>query len=374
MATYTTNIFTGGTASGDSIFGAGYEADKAVDGNTATFWNSATHAFPFWWKYDLGIGNEQVISKLRVYPYKDGFGSYIKNINFYGSNDDASYTLIASGTVADLSAFSDFVFFNVTTYRYYKLEILDSYRGDAPYGVLVEIEGLVLTSGGLDSSETKSLLHFNGTNASTVFEDESGKIWTANGNAQLSTTGQKFGSACGLFDGSGDYLSSPANPDFAFHTGDFTIDCWVNVAAFGDSFIFSSAINGELFFGFRGYNDIGIGRAGVAWDNVWLHGFTTGSLVHIAITRSGTDLRMFVNGSQVGSTQTDTRDWQFDNTAYIGSQGTNFYFNGRMDELRISKGVARWTANFTPPTSEYVPVTPTPPTPSVFSGAFFGLF
>ena len=74
---------------------------------------------------------------------------------------------------------------------------------------------------------TKSLLHFDGADASTTFTDESGKTFTARGNAQLDTAQQKFGTASGLFDGTGDYIDTPDHADWFLGTGDFTIDFWV---------------------------------------------------------------------------------------------------------------------------------------------------
>ena len=76
----------------------------------------------------------------------------------------------------------------------------------------------------VDDSYTKVLLHMNGTDASTTFTDESGKTWTANGNAQIDTASYKFATGSGLFDGGGDYIDTPDNADFNFGSGDFTID------------------------------------------------------------------------------------------------------------------------------------------------------
>jgi len=73
----------------------------------------------------------------------------------------------------------------------------------------------------------KSLLHFNGADASTVFTDESGKAWTPSGTAALDTAQYKFGTASGLFPSTGDgYISTAAHTDFNFAGGAFTIDFW----------------------------------------------------------------------------------------------------------------------------------------------------
>jgi hypothetical protein len=84
----------------------------------------------------------------------------------------------------------------------------------------------------VDDPNTVSLLHFNGSNGSNIFTDESGKVWTAFGNAQITTTQSKFGGASGNFDGSGDYLRTPYTSDFDLSGGDFTIDTWFNTNSF----------------------------------------------------------------------------------------------------------------------------------------------
>ena len=71
---------------------------------------------------------------------------------------------------------------------------------------------------------TKSLLHFNGADASTTFTDESGKAWTASGHAQIDTAQSVFGGASGLFDGTDDYIYAADSDDWNLGTLDFTVD------------------------------------------------------------------------------------------------------------------------------------------------------
>ena len=75
------------------------------------------------------------------------------------------------------------------------------------------------------------LLHMDGSNGSTSFTDSSsnGFTITASGDAQITTTDPKFGTGCLTLDGTGDYLSTPADAAFAFGTNDFTVECWVYV-------------------------------------------------------------------------------------------------------------------------------------------------
>jgi hypothetical protein len=78
---------------------------------------------------------------------------------------------------------------------------------------------------------------------------------------------------------------------------------------------------------------------------------------HVAVTRSGTNTKMFLNGVQEGPTYTDSTNYSVGNSArpFFGALGTDgsLQWYGYFDEIRISKGIARWTANFTPPTAPY---------------------
>lgn len=204
------------------------------------------------------------------------------------------------------------------------------------------------------------LLHMDGTNGSTTFTDKSNNALavTASGNAQISTTQSKFGGASGSFDGNGDYLTVATNSVFNFGTGDFTVEGWVYLSSVtGDWFIASSSGSGGMFFGYS--NTVspygwGVGRTAVAWDYITASTATTNTWYHVAVCRSGTSLRIFVNGTQVGTTNTNSQSYNLSTTSMtIGSQGTTYYLNGYIEELRITKGVARYTANFTAPTAAF---------------------
>lgn len=225
----------------------------------------------------------------------------------------------------------------------------------------------------VDDSFTKTLLHFNGTDASITFTDESGKTWTANGNAQIDTAQSVFGGASGLFDGTGDYLSSADHADWRLDDGSnsnkWTIDFRVRFN--GDpgtaihGFIEQRADSANLWALVLNSNVVYF-QVRSSGSNIILPSFAWNpagdTWYHIALVKDGTNGYMFfVDGTQVGTTQTDTDVIpDFAGTALIGiySTSTNNYLNGWLDELRVSKGVARWTANFTPPSSEYAPATP----------------
>lgn len=220
----------------------------------------------------------------------------------------------------------------------------------------------------VDDGYTKVLLHLNGTDGSTTITDESGKSWSAAGNAQIDTAQSVFGGASCVFDGSGDYLTTPDHAGFTMGTNDFTIDFWVRFNALPASgqvscFFSQIASNWRAFYlwnnanthtlVFRSYESgvyvIDLQRAGGNFGiNTWYH---------IALVRNGNDFYVFRDGAQYGSTYTDS-DALGDIAAspIIGAYGTTtYYLNGWIDEFRYSLGVARWTTNFTPPTAEYAP-------------------
>jgi len=173
------------------------------------------------------------------------------------------------------------------------------------------------------------------------------------GNAQISTSVKKYGSASMYFDGSGDQLYSIANQGTAFGTADFTIEFWV--------YGLSSAARQDWLDLYNG--SLG-NRIQILWvssqiayyqNNTFVTGggtYSTNTWYHIALTRASGSNKLFVNGTQVGTSATNTTNFS-SNALYVGksaSGGTDF--NGYIDELRITNGVARYTANFTPPTSQ----------------------
>ncbi len=207
------------------------------------------------------------------------------------------------------------------------------------------------------------LLRMDGSNGSTTFADLSSNAHTitVGGNAQVSATDPKFGTGSLLLDGAGDYLQTPAHSSFAFGTGDFTVECWVypNVISDNDGLF---TIGSQLFAAIY-QNNWAIGTAGVMLSPSYTSGAATaGSWQHFAITRSGSALRLFINGTQLGPTSSDTTDLT-NNQIFIGYYySSGFAWNGKIDEFRVTKGIARYTSNFTAPTAPF-PNPPAAPNP-----------
>lgn len=208
-------------------------------------------------------------------------------------------------------------------------------------------------------SATELLLHCEGVDASTTFTDSSPstKVVTAVGNAQIDTAQFKFGSASGLFDGSGSYLTTP---DLGLGSGDFTIEGWYRFNAissnmnlfdtgdfatgFGVAVRIDNAATTSITVVIDATTIINQANVGVLSNNIWYH---------IAVVRSGINLYLFVDGS-LKATASDSSNVN-GTTFYVGNStipGTS-PMNGWIDEFRVSK-VARWSSSFTVPSVPYI--------------------
>jgi hypothetical protein len=199
---------------------------------------------------------------------------------------------------------------------------------------------------------TNTTLLANGTSAGIYDSSENNDFETV-GNASISTSVVKYGNTSMRFDGTGDYLAVPSSQNFAFGTGNFTIECWVYYAAITNSGIFQ--IGATLF---PGVNGIG---AGVGTSSDWLlyygngsqtggGSLTSGTWYHIAVVRNSGTTKMYVNGTQIISIA-DTTNYTGTVLGVAGIYSTSYLMNGYISDLRITKGIARYTANFTPPNS-----------------------
>ena len=218
-----------------------------------------------------------------------------------------------------------------------------------------------------DFANVSLLLPFNGADTATTTTDESnsGHTITFTGNAQLDTAIKKFGTASALFDGLGGNLGLPNHADFQLGSGDFTLECHADFDTTGVdqtlmsrwngsgnySWLFDRTSAGQLRFVYS--LD---GTAFTIVDEAWTP--TLNQFYHLAVTREGANIRIFVDGTQLGTTDTTIST----STIYAGGTVTprigawatsSGAFDGSIDNVRITKGVARYTANFVAPTDEY---------------------
>lgn len=218
---------------------------------------------------------------------------------------------------------------------------------------------------GLDEY-VSSLLHMNGADASTTFTDETGKTWTASGNAQIDTAQYKFGGASGLFDGTGDYVTTPDHADFDVGSGEFTLDMWFRLNAvgayrylFGQMNSTPSAASRAVSLNVNSSNQLEgrVACGGSLYTASSATALSSGTWYHAALIREGNTLKIYLDGV-VGGTTADLTGLTVNNSSNVPTIGrpgdyASQYFNGWIDEVRYSKGIARWTTGFTPPTTEY---------------------
>lgn len=190
------------------------------------------------------------------------------------------------------------------------------------------------------------------------------------GDAKLSTAITKFGGTSMAFDGTGDYVSMPNSPNLSITTGDYTVEGWFyttdntqiqtivwlngNTASYAAlRFGISGSGGVQMYIGDNGTGPwyANSGNIGTVANNTWYH---------FAVSKSSTNVRVFLNGTQIGTTYTAPAAAFAGTLNYIGAlnyndQGSPVYrtMYGYIDDLRITKGYARYTSNFTAPTSEH---------------------
>jgi len=202
---------------------------------------------------------------------------------------------------------------------------------------------------------TNTQLLLNATNAG-IYDATALNDMETVGNAQVSTTQYKWGASSMSFDGTGDWLLFPDNVNITLNQAVFTIEGWIYLSAVGSA---------------RGIVGKGTGTTGwllsinssnqVVFTDTTTAITSTGTLsvstwYHIAVVRSTTgtnQTKIYINGTNDG-TGTSATNFSQTNSLYVGADRTGgSAFNGYIEDLRITKGVARYTANFTAPTAAF---------------------
>ena len=185
------------------------------------------------------------------------------------------------------------------------------------------------------------------------------------GSAQISTSVKKYGTGSLSFNGSTDYLQSQTGQNFIFYTGNWTIECW---------FYITSSVNYQTIYSVSDDQSTGTNEISARFDgsnNMLFYVYANGSYVvnggagtssalslntwyHHALVRNGTNISCYLNGVNTSSTTISssiTINGQTMN-CIVGCNvpSTSRFFNGYIDDFRITKGYARYTSNFTPPT------------------------
>ena len=177
------------------------------------------------------------------------------------------------------------------------------------------------------------------------------------GDAKLSTAISKFGGSSMSFDGTGDYLDLPLSLNFS-QQGSWTVEMWIYPTTANNCYLYSQVTSNFLQLNLAGNMILYVDRSGVG--NLITAGaaISLNTWTHVALVSEGTTVKLYINGTQSGSTAsystvtasaTTTRIGAYQNS---GSAGTLLYY-GYIDDLRITRGYARYTSNFTPPTTAF---------------------
>ena len=202
---------------------------------------------------------------------------------------------------------------------------------------------------------TNTSLLLSGTNAG-IFDNAIKNNLETVGNAQVSTSVTKFGTGSMSFDGTGDWLTAPDSVNLQLGTENFTIEGWVYLNAIGSARGFVSkgtsttgwslgaTLLNQVVFNFASSS---ITSTGVLLISTWYF---------VTVVREGTgsnQTKIYINGTNDG-TGTVSTNFNQTNILYVGANRVGGEaLNGYIDDLRITKGVARYTANFTPPTAAF---------------------
>jgi hypothetical protein len=200
------------------------------------------------------------------------------------------------------------------------------------------------------SAVTNTSLLVKGTDAS-IIDKSQGSNLQLEGNTTGSATTKFTGAKSMYFDGSSDYLVVPASSEINFGTSDFTVEFWINFAAFpSNGYILNKEDSSGNDFTLQYYQNA-IKTSNATIGSGWTHyssgigSLSTGTWYHIAYSRSSGTLKSFKDGTQINSA-TDSRNYNLNNAITLGSRYPGDYAaNIYVQDLRITKGLARYTAS-----------------------------
>ena len=267
-----------------------------------------------------------------------------------------------ASTYAQSGGFGQTQAITVGAYNVNKTQLTYGYITDVRY-----IRGTAIYTGATATVPTAPLTSPTATPASVLLNFTNGGLVDAHasgvsetvGNAQLSTAVKKYGTASMSFNGSSQYLSIPYNVLYALESCDFTVEAWVYRNAIGSEHNIavtrSSGGNDGWNLRINAANTITFYYTGASSLS------STGTIpattwTHVAVTKSGNTVRLFINGTIDGSNASFGTGNANTQPLRIGVDNSNAagWFNGYIDDLRITRGYARYTANFTPPSSAFL--------------------
>lgn len=217
---------------------------------------------------------------------------------------------------------------------------------------------------------TNTQLLLNMANASIIDNAEQNDFQTV-GAAQISTSVKKYGTGSVSLNGTNSYLLTYYQPSQLMGSGNFTIEGWIYpTASTGSAFrpilvssLFNVSTNSDLqyqlYLDTSGYITFKCFSGTTAYTVFQGTGVTLNTWTYIAVVRNGVNLTLYVNGTSVSTIATlstlslnSSTSFTLRYGGYVQSS-TFYYFAGNLDEFRVTKGIARYTANFTPPVAAF---------------------
>ena len=222
-------------------------------------------------------------------------------------------------------------------------------------------DGLVLA---LDAGNSKS---YNSTISTNWTDNFGGNNGTLVGGTHHND-GPFVGAGYVEFDGTGDYLSIADSADFDFGTGDFTLEFWVYIKTSGQTDVLfvkrnSNAVYAPfMFILLNGDLQARYSTTGSSWSTTTIKtnaNISTNTWHHVVMVRSGSSFTGFYDGQSVAMTSSSSSLTSNTDDLVIGGDKNTNYFDGYISNLRVLKGTALYTSDFTPPSSPLTAVTNT---------------
>lgn len=213
-------------------------------------------------------------------------------------------------------------------------------------------------------ASTKLLLHIDEAPGSALIDSSgAGNSAVKSGDLNQTTSLFRHGPGSAVLDGAGDYINIASSTDFQFGTNDFTVDFWMRTDAITGLTqqkigLWGSGLDANSYTIVDWFSsEAGADQNMLVWQNrrnggtvdffsrSWLPQAST--WYHLAFVRASGVFHMYVDGAELGTGNTLSMNIDWYQDMRFGRDGINTgYLDGNLDEVRVSKGVARWTGNF----------------------------
>lgn len=314
---------------------------------------------------DVGVWQHFALVRngVNIYAYKNG-------VRYTLSTAMSTNAIFDDGAAASIGPLAVIPVGGATSYGAYRfrgyLSNLRVTKGAALYNAAIVT---IPSSPLINQGTVTSLL----TCQSTTFKDNSSYTHIiADSNAPTISYINPFTTEKSLkFNGSSQYLSFTGTSAMALSSGDFTIECWVNLTGYSlpyQTVYYQACIIGNSVTATTGM-ELDIYGSASSWDGITLFAKNAGGAVtvnipvafsfslntwyHIAVVRNSSTIKFYVNGTSIGSGAAAA--WNETSTSWsigsLRSTGYFYYLPGLISNFRVMKGVAVYTSNFAPPTA-----------------------